>query len=175
MPANPADFRGYRPMASEIAAVPDTIDELQGFADYGSVFGITAPPASELSAGLSVAAQWTSVLSETTAWLQYVKSEEGTAWKDAMLLVEKMKPAFQLASAANPALHTQYPALARLLGASQVAAKRAVATKKRTTRRRRRQRLRRRRRGRPRRRGRKARRRTAATMRRRRPPPRRES
>lgn len=118
-------------MASEIAAVPDAIDELQAFADHGSVFGITAPPASQLAALLSVAAQWTSVLSDTTAWLTYVKSEEGMAWKDALLLVEKMKLAFQLASAANPALLTGYPALARLLGASQVVAKRAVATKKR--------------------------------------------
>jgi hypothetical protein len=132
VPANPADFRGYRPMASEIAAIPDAVDELQAFADYSAVFGITAPPASQLAGLLAVAAQWTSVLSDTTAWLAYVKSEEGMAWKDALLLVEKMKPAFQLASAANPALLTGYPALARLLGASQLVAKRALATKKRT-------------------------------------------
>ncbi len=42
--------------------------------------------------------------------------------KDALLLVDKMKAAFQLASAANLAMLTTNSSLARLLGASQVVA-----------------------------------------------------
>lgn len=131
VPANPADLRGYRPMASEIAAVPDAVTELQGFTGYTALFGITAPPVDQLTQRLGVAAQWTSVLSQTTGWYKYVKSQEGMAWKDALVMVEQMKVPFQLASTANPALLSQYPGLARLLGASTVVAKRAVATKKR--------------------------------------------
>ncbi|HEY6459937.1 MAG TPA: hypothetical protein VIY73_07285, partial [Polyangiaceae bacterium] len=97
VPANMADFRGYRPMASEVAAVADVIAELETFSNYDAVFGITAPPADQISQRLAVATEWTSVLSQTSAWSIYVKSEEATAWKDALLLVDKLKPAFQLA------------------------------------------------------------------------------
>jgi hypothetical protein len=116
-------------MASEIAALPDAVAELQGFTDYTSLFGITAPPRDELVQRLSIAAQWTSVLSQSSGWLKYVKSQEGMAWKDALLLTEQLKVPFQLASTANSSLLSDYPALARLLGASKVVAKRAVATR----------------------------------------------
>jgi hypothetical protein len=126
VPVNAADLRGYRPMASEIAALPDAIVELQGFSDYLTLFGITAPPLDELVQRLSIAGQWTSVLSQTLGWSKYVKSQEGMAWKDALEFTEKLKAPFQLATAANPALLSQYPALARLLGASKAAALRGT-------------------------------------------------
>jgi hypothetical protein len=117
-------------MASEIAAVPDAVAELQVFTDYMTVFGITAPDPGQLGQRLTIAAQWTTLLSQSSGWNTYVRSQEGMAWKDALLLMDKLKLPFQLASAANPALLSSYPALARLLGASTVVAKRAVATKK---------------------------------------------
>jgi hypothetical protein len=130
VPAAPADFRGFRPMASEIAAVPDAVAELQGFTDYGTVFGITAPPSGQVAQRLTVAAQWTALLSSSSGWYKYVKSQEGMAWKDALSLVDGLKVPFDLATTASPALLSSYPALARLLGASKVVAKRGVATKK---------------------------------------------
>lgn len=116
-------------MASEIAAVPDALAELQGLTDYDTVFGITAPPRDQLVQRLATAVQWTPVLSQSSGWLRYVKSQEGLAWKDALELTEKLKVPFQLASTANPGLLSQFPSLARLLGASKVVSKRAVATR----------------------------------------------
>ena len=128
IPVNPLDLRGWRPLQSELASVPDAILELDDFPNYTALFGITAPPASQVSARLTVAAAWTTLFASTTAWYTYVKSQEGMAWKDALELVEKLKAPFQLAAASNPALLNQYPGIARMLGAQQLVAKRAHST-----------------------------------------------
>jgi hypothetical protein len=132
VPANPADLRGFHALASEVAAVPDALAELQGFSNYGAVFGITAPDVGQLTQRLSVAYDWTMLLSQTTAWYKYAKSQQGLAWKDALLLLDALKAPFSLASTANPALLSQYPAIARLLGAQAVVAKRAAASRAKT-------------------------------------------
>ena len=129
VPANPADLRGFRALASQVAAIPGAIAELQGFANYTTVFGITAPDVTQLTQRLSVGSEWTTLLSQTAAWYNYTKSQQGTAWKDAMLLLDTLKSPFDLASTANPALLSQYPAIARLLGAKTVVAKRAASSR----------------------------------------------
>ena len=93
------------------------------------MFGITAPDVGQLTQRISVAYDWTLLLSQTSAWYQYAKSQEGTAWKDALLLLDGLKPAFNLASTANPPLLSPYPAIARLLGAKAVVAKRAASSR----------------------------------------------
>ncbi|HEY3819076.1 MAG TPA: hypothetical protein VGL81_18025 [Polyangiaceae bacterium] len=129
VPVAGADLQGYHPLASQIASVPDSITEMQAFTGYTSLFGITAPDLGQLSQRLGVAIQWTTLLSQSSAWFTYVKSQEGLAWKDALLLLDQLKAPFQLASQANPALLSQYPAIARLLGARQVVGKRAAAAR----------------------------------------------
>ena len=129
LPVPAADLQGYRPFASALAAAPDALAELQAFADYAATFGITAPPYEELLRRLALAVQWTAMLAQTAAWLEYAKSQEGTAWKDALQLVQKLKRPFELATAADPARLGRYPALGRLLGASRAVSKRAVATR----------------------------------------------
>ena len=129
VPVNAADLLGFRVMASQVAAVPDAIAELQGFTNYTAVFGITAPDVGQLTQRVSVAYQWTLLLSQTVAWYKYAKSQQGMAWKDALELLDTLKPPFNLASTANPALLSQYPATARLLGAKTVVAKRAAASR----------------------------------------------
>ena len=129
VPVNAIDMRGWRPMQSELASVPDAILELEDFPNYVALFGITAPPADQVSARLTVAAAWTTLFASTTAWYTYVKSQEGMAWKDALELVDQLKTPFQLAAASNPALLNQYPAIARMLAAKKVASKRAVSTR----------------------------------------------
>jgi hypothetical protein len=94
IPVSAIDLRGFRPMQSELASVPDAILELKKFANYTGLFGITAPPAAQVSQRLHVAAQWTSLLAQSTAWYTYVKSQEGMAWKDALELVAKLKTPF---------------------------------------------------------------------------------
>jgi hypothetical protein len=129
VPVSGADLRGFHPLASQIAAVPDSITELQTFTNYGALFGITAPDVGQLTQRLNVASQWTALLSQTSAWYKYVKSQEGMAWKDALELVFQLQTPFELASQANPALLSQYPAVARLLGARKAVGKRAAAAR----------------------------------------------
>jgi len=130
VPVPGADLKGYRPMQSELACVPDAVMELQSVPNWGLIFGITAPPAAQVAQRLSVASQWTGLLSDSQEWLAYVKSQEGMAWKDGLEVMETLKAPFQLATTANPAMLKQYPALQRLLGAQKVVAKKAVSTKK---------------------------------------------
>ena len=131
VPSNPKDYRGFRPKSSELAVVPDVVLELGQFADYEEVFGRTAPPVENVSRALDAVAQWTALLAETSSWMEYVKSQEGMGWKDTLTLVDRLKAPFELASGHDPTLLSRYPALARLLGASKVIAKRAAATRKR--------------------------------------------
>jgi hypothetical protein len=128
---NRSDFRGVRPKKMELAAVPDAVLELQGFADYGAVLGQTAPPLDQVVAALTLAYQWTRVSGPTTAWAAYVRAMDEVTWKSAFALVDALKPSFALASQRDPTLAARYPALARFLSAAKVIAQKANATKKR--------------------------------------------
>jgi hypothetical protein len=132
VPVNALDLLGWRPMQSELASVPGVVTELDDFPDYTALLGVTAPPASQVSARLTVAAEWTTLLAAATAWCTYVKSQEGMAWKDALALVDKLKTPFRLVAATRPALAGQYPNLARMLGAKSLAAKRGNPKRART-------------------------------------------
>jgi len=109
VPVDPSDFQGYRPLASHLAALPDAVAEIQAFADYEAVFGITAPDRAELLRRVTAAAHWTALLAQVSAWLQYVQSQEAVAWKDALLLVQAFKAPFELASRADPGLPSRTP------------------------------------------------------------------
>jgi hypothetical protein len=117
-------------MASEIAVVSDAVLELHGFTNYIGVFGMTAPDQALLVTLLGIAAQWTSLLTASTNWLTYVRSNFGLAWKDAIVQMEALKAPFQLAVTRTPSLMSQYPALGRLLAAQKVVAKRAASAKR---------------------------------------------
>jgi hypothetical protein len=131
VPSNPKDYRGFRPKSSELAVVPDVVIELESFSDYVAVFGKTAPPEANIAQALDASLSWTAMLADSTEWFGYVKSQEGMAWKDTLTLVDKLKGPFALASQHDPSLVSRYPALARLLGAATVIAKRALATRQR--------------------------------------------
>jgi len=130
VPVRAVDLKGFRPMQSELASVPDAVMELRTFPNWALVFGITAEPADQIAQRMEVAAEWTALLAQSNDWFTYVKSQEGMAWKDGIESMESLKLPFQLASAANPSLLKQFPALGRLLGAQKVVAKRAASTKK---------------------------------------------
>jgi hypothetical protein len=129
VPANSKDYCGYRPKSSELAAAPDAIVELRSFTNYSVVFGSTAPSVDDLAQALDASLQWASMLADTSDWTAFVKSQEGMAWMATLLLVDKLKAPFSLASTNDPSLAARYPALARLLGAAKVIAKRGAATK----------------------------------------------
>jgi hypothetical protein len=60
----------------------------------------------------SVAAQSTSTRTSTSSWSSHVDSQEGMAWKDALEVIESLKPAYALAVTASPSMMSAYPALA---------------------------------------------------------------
>ena len=131
IPPSAADYRGFRPKRAELAVVPDVVLELRSFSDYGHVFGMTAPRADLVAVALESASKWSALLAGSTSWIDFVKAGEGMAWKDTLTLTDRLKAPFALASANDPSMIVRYPAIARLLGAAQQIAKKAVATKKR--------------------------------------------
>jgi len=132
VPVPSAELAGYRPLQTELAVTSDAIYELTQFVNWALLFGVAAPglTASSVAQRIQVAAGWTALLAASTGWVSYVKSQEGTAWKYALEVTGSLKPSFQIAVTANPALATQYPALSRFLGAQKAVAKKASVTKK---------------------------------------------
>jgi hypothetical protein len=131
VPTPGVDLQGYRPIASEVASVPDAVLELASFPNWGLIFGMTAPPASQVAQRLQVAAQWSAVLAATEAWFEYVKSQTGLAWKSGLEVMQDLKAPFQLAATQSPGMASAFPALDRLLSAQQTVAQRGAATRKR--------------------------------------------
>jgi hypothetical protein len=125
------DLQGYRPIASEVASVPDAILEIQAFPNWALVFGMTAPPASQVAQRLQVAAQWSALQAASERWYSYVRSQAGLAWKAGLEVMEDLKAPFQLAATTAPAMPNAFPALARLLSAQQTVGQRGAATRKR--------------------------------------------
>lgn len=126
---NAADLQGFRAIGAQVASVGEALAEIRGFTDYAAVFGIAAPDPAQLTERLDIASQWTGLLAESAAWHRYVQSQQGVAWKLALVLLGQLKEPFRLASRANPDLRIRYTALARLLGARTDVAHRAAASR----------------------------------------------
>ena len=121
--------KSIRPTKAELMAMPDAIVELQSFTDYAAVLGQTVPAQANVITTFGTAGQWSVMRVATMAWEAYVSNEEGVGWTAVRQQIASIKPAFNLAAAANPALLTTYPKLATLLGAKSAAAKKGSATK----------------------------------------------
>ncbi len=130
VPPNAADYRGFRPKRTELAVVVDAVLELAAFREYSAVFGMTAPPADQLGAALDTSSKWSALLASSMHWADFVRANEGMAWKDTLGLMDRLKMPFSLATLHDPTIAAKFPALARLLGAQKAIAKRSVATRK---------------------------------------------
>src|SRR5579859_7952465 len=115
VPVDPSDFQGYRPLASHLAALPDAVAEIQAFADYEAVFGITAPDRAELLRRVTAAAHWTALLAQVSAWLQYVQSQEAVAWKTRSCSSRRSRRPSSWPRVRTRGCRAEPPALARLL------------------------------------------------------------
>jgi hypothetical protein len=122
-------FKGYLPNHYELAAVAGAVSDLLRFTTYGSVMGASAVPAETLGESLSRAIQWRDLRDETEAFAVYVKTEDATAWKEAMGYVDEVRPLFTYAVAKNASLATQFPSLAAFLAASKELALEGAATR----------------------------------------------
>ena len=65
----------------------------------------------------------------SAAWDEYVRAQDGMAWKDALTLVDQLKPLFRIAAARSTNVARDYPGIAELCDAANVVAKRSLATR----------------------------------------------
>lgn len=129
VPVPAADLRGYRPMHSEIAAASDAAAEIPRVQEWGATFGLGAPAPDLLATRLELAARWSAFRAQLMAFVVYVKSREGVAWKDAFDVIEGMKLPFALAAKADPARLGSFRGLARLLSAQAQVSQRGAASR----------------------------------------------
>jgi hypothetical protein len=131
VPIGAEGYRGYHPSTKELAAASTVVGQLQQpGCNYAELFGSAAPSAASVVNALQIGLGWRNLRVPADAWDQYVKTEDGLAWKSAMLLLDQLKPIFLTAIAQNAALATQFSGLAEMFGARRTAAAKGGATRK---------------------------------------------
>jgi hypothetical protein len=100
--------------------------ELASSQRYAAEFGNHAPPRAQLVEHLRLAAAWSAEEARATRWLAYARDQRLLAWDAALQQLERFHDAWTLAEKHVPALATQYPSTARLLGARKAAALRGA-------------------------------------------------
>ncbi len=124
------DFLGYRPTSREIAAATTAIADLGSFDDYVEVVGSAVPMAACIVRALQLGVGWRGMRDSTATWDVYARAQDSMAWKNALTLLDKLKPVFLGAVAKNAALATKYAGLMQMFDAPKVVAELATATKK---------------------------------------------
>jgi hypothetical protein len=122
-------FRGHYPNKLEVEAMPKAIIELGSFASYTSILGSLTTPAETFADALTLGLSWRSLRTGSEAWDTYVKAQDAKAWKEAMAMVDDVRPAFLRAVAKNAALGLAYPALMDLFTANNTVAKASSAAR----------------------------------------------
>ena len=130
VPTNAGEYRGVTPRKAELAVLPDVLEELNRFTDFAEVFGKTTPPIALVRQLFDAATGWSSMRAKASAWDLYCKTQEGLAWRDARALMDRMRPAFELAVTTDATVATRNPGLARLLSAAKTTAQKGAATRK---------------------------------------------
>lgn len=128
---NYRDFLGFRPSSRELGAASAVIADLQRFSDYPTVLGSAAPPAAAIAAALTLGTEWRAMRDTTESWDEYAKAQDAMAWKNALTLLDELKPLFLNAVAKNATLAQQYLGLAQMFDAQRAPARQAAVTKKR--------------------------------------------
>ena len=125
-----ATSSGYRPTSREIAAATTAIADLGSFDDYVAVLGSAVPTAASIASALQLGVSWRGMRDSTATWDVYAKAQDGMAWKNALTLLDELKPVFLGAVAKNASLATKYPGLMQMFDAPKALAKLGVATRK---------------------------------------------
>ena len=130
VPTSGAEFVAVVPRATEMAALPLAIQDLQKFTTYQQTLGGTAPALDQVLDSFTVAYRWSTMRAETAAWDGYCVVQEGVSWRSVRVQMDRLRPAFDLAVVGDPTITTQFAGLASFLGAKKVIAKKGVATRK---------------------------------------------
>ena len=124
------EFKNVVPCGMERTALAQALEDLTAFATYQQALGTSAPPHAEVVQTLRVASQWTNMRALAANWDGYCIVQEGLAWRAVRQLMTQLVPVFALAAVATPALLTQFPGLASLLGAKKSIGKKGASTRR---------------------------------------------
>jgi hypothetical protein len=129
-PTTPGRFKNVVPRIAELSALPQALVDVRNFADYAQVFGEAAPSLAEVTEGVSLGSQWSTMRVTTQKWGRYCVLQEGLAWLTLRLLLARLGPVFTIAVQANPKLASRFPGLTALLGAKKSIAQKGASTKR---------------------------------------------
>jgi hypothetical protein len=122
--------RGFRPQRAQISIATKAAGELRSLTTYTEYFGTAAPDQVSVAEALTNAAAWTSKLQNATIWYQYLKQQEGLAWKHALSLTEPLRVPFEFRLSRDATVEQQLPSVAKFFAAAKDTAKKSVATRK---------------------------------------------
>ena len=129
VPSSNSIFTGVLPRLVELGTLPGAIEDLKNFLDYATALGPTAPPIAEAIAAFDLGDQWSSMRKASSIWDLYAQMQEGIAWVTIRVIMDKLRPAFDLAKAHDSSIATKFASLNTLLTAKQSIAKKGVATR----------------------------------------------
>jgi hypothetical protein len=125
-----AAYRNLPPKSTELAALAGAVDDLKRFTTFAQVFGVTGLPYTQVVQAFDVGNQWSSMRKQTAAWDGFCETQEGISWGTIRAMMDRLRPLFEIAAAADPSLAVTFPSLAALFSAKSVIAHKAVATKR---------------------------------------------
>lgn len=126
---NSRHYRGFHPTTSELRAASLAIADLGRLGNLTALLGPAAPSSTAVAAALDLALKWRAAREASSAWDAYVRAQDGMAWKDALTLVDQLKPLFHIAAARSRDVANRYPGIAELCDAANLVAKRSLATR----------------------------------------------
>jgi hypothetical protein len=106
------------------------VSDLQRCTTFSQIFGATGLPYTQVLQAFEVSNAWSTMRNQTDAWDAYCQTQEGICWGVLRVIMETLKPAFDVATAGNPAIATTLPSFATLFNAKNVIAQKAASTRR---------------------------------------------
>jgi hypothetical protein len=122
--------RGLRPKAVQIASAVAVAKELTGSATYQADFGSRAPSAAQVAFVVTNAAKWRATWAAAKKFYAYAAEQRATWENEALVHMDKLKPAFEYVTARDPVVAEKYSATSKYLGATNAIAARAATVRK---------------------------------------------
>ncbi|MGO9710558.1 MAG: hypothetical protein ACLQBL_16950 [Polyangiaceae bacterium] len=124
------NYRGVVPRKIELAALPGAVSDLQRCTSFSQIFGATGLPYAQVLQAFEISNDWSTMRNATDAWDTYCQTQEGICWGVLRVIMDTLKPAFDVAIAGNPGLATTLPSFATLFNAKNVIAQKSASTRR---------------------------------------------
>jgi hypothetical protein len=123
-------YRSVTPRATELAALPSAVENLQRFTAFTTVFGAAGLPYAQVLQAFTVGNQWSTMRKASAAWDAFSRTEEGLSWGTIRSIMERLGPLWDIAAAADPSLAVTFPGVATLFGAKKAIARKGASTRR---------------------------------------------